>query len=237
MKRLLILSNFILLGIIVLMHSCTDSPGRVVQNPDKDSLKAHFNGITLQEFASGVARYKTTHSDLIEKDPYFQGKNFQDARSCWFSISTLKEFISSIEISSAKLKINPDSLGIRFYYGVYPETSKPGIDHFNVADASRHTLFLVPTFSKGPEFQNVDFDPRKSTTPLAEIIKRELGDKIKIGAAQPKALVLSTQASTGVSSPITNMGQLCPAFCNTSSQNTLSSIDQILSNVGYTTGD
>jgi len=231
MKNLLILSNFLLIGIIVLMHSCSNSTERNQNRTPMDSSVKNFKGVSLEEFTSDIARYKTTRTDIIENDLKAKGKNFQDARSCWFSLKTLKEYIAIVESSSSKLDISPDSLGIRFYYGVYPQRINPLVNRFDTLNAGRHTLFLVPTYSKGIRNQNIDFDPRVSITPLAETIEKYFGSKLK-GVNQPQELILKSTSTS-----IKNQGQLCPPGCNVKTQNTLTVIDQHMKNVDYNIGD
>jgi hypothetical protein len=92
-----------------------------------------------------------------------------DTRSVWFPIETIKQFIYSIENKSCNCS---DSLGIRIYFGKYPQ--QPGWQVFsndlseletgvrqkyngNNAYTSINTLFMVPTIKQAGI--NQDFDP------------------------------------------------------------------------------
>lgn len=82
-----------------------------------------------------------------------------DARSVHFSLNKLKSFIYDIENAicnrNSECKKVLGELGIRFYYAAYDQTVG--------SYAGKHTLVLVPTYTKdfkdGNPPQNVDFCP------------------------------------------------------------------------------
>ena len=80
----------------------------------------------------------------------------EDAHSIQFDLKTLKDFISKIEEQAANEDpgIQPEELGIRFYYAAYSEDSSfPIPENYQ----KRHTLVLVPTIVRGDEI--CDFNP------------------------------------------------------------------------------
>lgn len=84
-----------------------------------------------------------------------------DARCVNFKLSDLKKFIWGIESNICKCSSKAE-LGIRFYYGRYPDlntTENPNFESVPKEYSFRHTLFLVPTIKEGDIFR--DFDPTK----------------------------------------------------------------------------
>jgi hypothetical protein len=103
-----------------------------------------------------------------------------DARSVWFSVETLKEFIYNIEKANCNNGCSKKlELGIRIYYAQYPSgsyfTNMQGtaiyndLSNFIVTDnplyQKNHTVFMVPTFDNKIGKTNpagvihIDFDP------------------------------------------------------------------------------
>lgn len=73
--------------------------------------------------------FKTSRSTIINNH-----LGYQDSREVWFSIDRLKKYIAYVE-SQAKKK-NYDNLGLRIYFGTYPENNE---------GKTFSTVFLVPT--------------------------------------------------------------------------------------------
>lgn len=90
--------------------------------------------------------------------------NMDDAHSIWFNLATLKSFIAEIEAQAADVdpNVSDADLGIRFYYGAYPEFPEQPIPEDY---AKRHTLVLVPT--KKEDGLNYDFNPFAEPSSLA----------------------------------------------------------------------
>lgn len=195
-----------------------------------------------------------TRMDQSTNNPFFTstagiGKNDArdiykntDARSIWFSLETIKQFICTIEKNNARLSHPATDLGIRFYYAVYEDT-------FHLAaKKNQHTLFMVPTYKNG-NGSEVDFDPRDTyirqvvspseykgaflnkmvTVPellSSNFIARRM---LILSEAQPSPNMPSTylvQQSGGVGGATfsKNNGELCPTNCPNPS--TLKEIDQ-----------
>ena len=206
------------------------------QETDSGCDPNSFYGLTVKEFMEGVARYKTTRADLIDSSLYMDTNNIRDARSCWYSIDTLKKFICLIEKFSAPLGINHHQLGIRFFYAVYAaDTSLLLHKRYK----GHHTLFMVPT--RKEEGRNIDFDPRylwkKKNLPHGG--KLLPGDYIITGippTVRPLMLDgVSVNRATGEldENMSKNQGQLCPPFCPDSASNTLRYIDSNYRDIDY----
>jgi hypothetical protein len=249
MKSLLTSASMITVGVFV-FFACQKS-----SIPPKEGFRDcytckqdEFYGLTVDEFMEGVARYKNTHANLVNADPYMMSNKLEASRSCWYSIDTLKKFICLIEQYSKKVDVKPEDLGIRFYYAVYPSTG-PVLNGSNYK--SLHTLFMVPTVT-GADSIPVDFDPRYSAG-VRDGGKEDAQDTGKRDTKQspkdPKAkyytitqldknvkllmLESETAASATTTSMAKNQGQLCPPTCNGSTSNTLQQADASHPGVKY----
>jgi hypothetical protein len=230
MKKVSIILNFILIGIIAVMASSMSprfTAGSVSFKTCVDCTTDSFYGLTLSEFMKGVARYRKTHWDLINSDPYMlsvQSGGLKDARACWYSIDTLKKFICLIEKYSSGLGLTSDKLGIRFYYATYPYKGT-----WNQSYLSHHTLFMVPTYrDDSTKYKdNIDFDPRfdvqakKGVLPMSQIGSKN-------GSVQILVLDGGTANSTPPRTATKNQGQLCPPTCPTSSSITTNNMMQYI---------
>lgn len=249
MKKLLIATNVLTL-IFIYFQSCTNfsklTKGNGSFKIENESLySACYNcmvddihGETAAEFTDVTARYRYTHQRVYNafvsnqlstsgmRSPYaLSTKEFQDARSCWYSVDTLKKFICLLEKYADKVNIKNDQLGVRFYYANYPMgyyRDKPSEIH--------HTLFLTSTY-KNTSGLNEDFDPRVSADSgkvitLANLInERDPNFRIRplfmiAGTTAPSMFRTSTLTASNISM---NQGDLCPpsSDCNT----TLNAVD------------
>ncbi len=86
-----------------------------------------------------------------------------DARSAWFNLDTLKQFINTIESLTCIKDTSCDhplKLGIRIYYAEYPLSADSLHINYGITDgqyAGMHTLLMIPTYDNG--LHDVDFDP------------------------------------------------------------------------------
>lgn len=102
------------------------------------------------------------------------GCNLNDAKSVWFDLKSLKNFVAQFEEEVKKVnpQITDADLGVRFYYAAYPTgtnwTNSPYPEikemHSNPIlnqQAGRHTLIMMPTLKRQHNGQdvNVDFNP------------------------------------------------------------------------------
>jgi hypothetical protein len=224
------IASIAMLGIIIYQNVAAKNTG-VTSTVQRgivctDCTNDKFYGVTIEDFMKNVARYKSTHYDVINKDPYMARNNFEDARSCWFSLDTLKKLICLIETYTAQLKGvgNPDSLGLglRFYYAVYPQDTALAPQ---AAYISHHTLIMVPTYNTKGE--NIDFDPRYGVD-IAKLLSPINFSKTIF------AVTLSGDKRTDNSVMAKNQGQLCPPTCPANTVSTLNQVD-LLPTVTYTT--
>lgn len=92
-----------------------------------------------------------------------------DARSIWFDLETLKEFLYQIEhnVNKNPTQGRDKKLGVRIYYAAYPDNTKmrdlaatqtdPNFS-YNPAYEKKHTLVMIPTI-QGADRENYDFNP------------------------------------------------------------------------------
>lgn len=98
-----------------------------------------------------MSDYKTPKNKLINneqaaalnlcyKDKQKEGFGVEDEDhfccSSWYSLEDLEGYINYVKEQALEQKVNVN--GIRFYFGVYPETEDESI-------AGRNTLFMCPT--------------------------------------------------------------------------------------------
>ncbi len=229
---------FLLAGSVLNSFSQRTVPRRIIRGSDSTTCARYIaddlHGVSAEEFANVTARYRTTHQalfnayakGLLDDSPfpnrgYHVDNGFEDARSCWFSLDTLKKFICLMEYYSGMLGISSSSLGIRFFYAVYwaDYEREPRF-------SNRHTLYLTATQSHTSRGEiNEDFDPRFSANsgivqPLHILMRRY--------NPQTELFIISGDAGTmkkrGRDNVITmNQGDLCPPAkgCN----RTLAEID------------
>lgn len=231
--------NIILISVILLMafNSSSNLTDASSSKSQVGCTNDAFYGLTADEFVKGVARYRKTHWEKINSDPYMQngGINKQaltDARACWYSIDTLKKFICLIERYSQSLGLGSGKLGIRFYYATYPHQGVWKAEY-----KSRHTLFMVPTFYAEQQKANIDFDPRFCSLNNKNILQ-PLSQTVK-GTPQMQVFGLDGEsANSGAMAK--NQGQLCPPTCprgrvSSGYASILDSIDaRYGSSIGYT---
>jgi hypothetical protein len=108
-------------------------------------------------YAKGVAlNYKNDQWQYINAH-FPQGKT--DARTAWFSIADLQNFINQL------LVLNPNTSGIRIYYGAhsaeFPNPNQPGTD-------GMHTVLLIPTILRNDNV-NHDFDAATGSSDFSQL--------------------------------------------------------------------
>jgi len=233
MKPFLIVTNLLSLCVIAwLLYPKKPTPVRPIADTTpcgtcpKDSY-----GHTFAHFKDVVSRYRTERWDSINANKFSVSTAGQshaslmtkvdstDARTIWFSLDTIKQFICTIEKYNNQLTSKASGMGLRFYYAVYPQEMD------NALNANRHTLFIVPTFRKA-NGSNVDFDPRQTYTNQVQYGRSELVTLVSLSGSSAPILALAPTlkaAGSGNSNTIQNNGELCPAYCP--DINTLSKID------------
>ncbi len=164
MKKILIASNILFLGIILFQscnnqtntnvntNSCTEQVSDYSNRPWTGKINAHFASIISARYKSDRGKKFIWNGD--------KATTVEDASSIWFGLETLKQFIWEIESQTCSAGCT-DSLGIRFYYARYVDTNDimwPELGYnANPEYANRHTIFGVPTYFDGNK--NRDFDP------------------------------------------------------------------------------
>jgi hypothetical protein len=136
---------------------------------DMSTLDADLVHTMTKEYINSQWEYINSNSNFISKHSSIT----EDARSIWFDLKTLKKYLYHIENESRKVDstIKEDKLGIRIYYGVYP--NKEEIKKFpDIFDTSKdrdftdysglHTLVMIPTISI--EDKILDFNPLDDET-------------------------------------------------------------------------
>lgn len=158
MKRLLIISNVVLLGIIIISNRGSGQQTSVAKTDScANKLCQGYLRNDIQEFTSNID-YETA-VQLSRSYNADAGKKYicngstisrtEDATSLVFDLSLLKKYIWYVESTMCRNGCGGDvQLGLRFYYGKYPaaramraNASLKGVDS---TYANRHTLFMVP---------------------------------------------------------------------------------------------
>jgi len=169
---LLLATNIITLAALYYVYTHPVKNSDPVKNDSLscyDCSDGNIHGETAAEFSDVTARYRSSHLALydayiqgnmtgntVQNPPHTAGSGFQDARSCWFPVDTLKKFICLMEYYASKIDIPSSQLGVRFYYANYSDTIS------NAAFANHHTLYLTPTAYDDKDQANVDFEPKLS---------------------------------------------------------------------------
>ena len=237
--KLLFLPYFLLI-LLTIQHCTTTTPA--APPPFQSVADCYADpsyGIPATEFMQGVARYRQVHQGVVNaNNSAVYGLNFEDARSFWYSLDTLKKFICLIERYSDSLHIPEDSLGVRIYYAVYPNQAGGPTTGY----ACHHTLFFVPTRSNPGTGQAYDFDPRQNGKVYGSILDTQQVKANPAYYASLRLLILGKSMVTMVTSPGTsanpavvplssNEGQLCPPNCPNPS--TLSLVDALYPTITY----
>lgn len=231
--KLLFLPYFLL--ILLSIQHCTPTTPPPFQSV-ADCYADPSYGIPATEFMEGVARYRQVHQGVVNtNNNNVYGLSFEDARSFWYPLDTLKKFICLIERYSDSLHIPADSLGVRIYYSVYP--NKVG-QNPATSEVCHHTLFFVPTRTDPSTGQAFDFDPRQNGKVYVNMIDTAVARANPAYYSSLRLLILgkttaqlAATAGTNLTPLSSNEGQLCPPNCPNSS--TLSLIDQIYPTIAY----
>ena len=219
--------------------------------------RVKFVEVPLQNFVQDVARYYQTHAQTIQAKMPTGGhiipgtvvkrkSNEQASRMFLYSVSVLEQFFAEIKKLAATADITPEELGIRFYYGVYPQDQTIAKENYG----SLHTLLMMPNYWSREDKRYRDIDVKGlaqavkkakdngtwSNNVKQQIIKDSFLENVY--AANPlkkillldastvqyegdfpvvKASVFSLFAPTPPAPPIINQGQLCPPACPTAS--------------------
>lgn len=159
MKTLLKSGGTLTIGVLLLFGLASNT---LQQRPRETTIcptcvKDSFKGVNLDALVRNVARYRGTHLKLVEANmEKWTLDQKRAARTCTYTLDTLKKFICLIETYSKQASINPKDLAIRFAYGVYPKDEKV----YNEKYGSLHTLFMIPAKYDSVKNVFVEFDPK-----------------------------------------------------------------------------
>jgi hypothetical protein len=225
MNKVLIVTNaaFLLIIAYLLMREPT-MPAPIEDPICKDYSTEPLDGINFDAAQSLFGKYDYQYSK-IDMLPDGAGK---DAQSVWFDLTTLKKFLYKIEDTLLKQKaaITAKDLGIRIYYGSYPnatELKKENSSFFGLPldYAHHHTVFMIPTFNDATDNKiHHDFNPwypelnaSHLPTSTKDLLNIE-AEKIKENQEEPKELSkLKTTAgilAVGGQIFVKNHGQVGP---------------------------
>jgi len=241
MKKQLILCNLAWLTITFLIITHTGAATKETAStnhvfaPPPGCPEDYVDFLDPKFFFDGLERYKNIQweasNNKLRSTPGVSS-DFQDARSCWYSLRRLKNLICLTEANAARHNLTGE-LGIRFYYATYPDTATqevipPGLSLpriVNVPVGLHHTLFMVPTHYN--EQLKLDEDiylvrtARFNTTTKRYVIQESNAGFVtaqklmKMQNSAPgspiKIMVLGQTASSDPSSK--NQGMLCPPTC------------------------
>ncbi len=224
--RFLILT---VLGVIttLIIYSCNITQGTISTiNNTICSNYPDMNTMEVQLIHKMTDKYKTNQLAAINNSSRtIFSPNYSDARAIWFDLETLKAFIHQIEIK-AKNNVDPvpsTDLGIRIYYGSYPEESTWGSTYKDLPGTGnnvltpdyqeRHTLVLVPTIRK--DTLDVDFnplDPKTYKTPFLET--EEYINGIMLRTGNPTSILALPAIPSSGDTGAQNHGGLYPPLGN-----------------------
>ncbi len=135
-------SVILLLSIFSFLFISCDEP----QKPQQDNIKPTKEMLThiikADKAKNLYNNYKKQRIDIF-KDTLkkLYGNDFEDTRTIWFDLKTIKNYIAYIEQKSADNKIEPE--GLQFYFSVYSDNESLG------KKRNQQTFFIAPTIKKG----------------------------------------------------------------------------------------
>ena len=180
MKKLLIITNVIWVSTFCFI-GCDPKP----EKPTPVSCNTISSNYTGERTSGRISPIEAnTMADLYYQNHYpdynrrlgeyagVENANL-DARSVWFSLETLKQFLWEIESKSATCDgCKTLNLGVRIYYGEYAvANTQKGEDpnEFPFTHKKMHSVFMVPTYAKkdaNGKLRDYDFNPNQLTVDL-----------------------------------------------------------------------
>lgn len=176
--------------------------------------------LTTEMVKSMVTQYSGAQLNSIQTAP--TNAVAVDARSIWFDLETLKEFLYQIEhnVNKNPAQGRDKKLGVRIYYAAYPDNSKmrdlaatqtdPNFS-YNPAYEKKHTLVMIPTIEK--DGKNYDFNPLDPNSYIG-FTNMTKGGVFNANSSTYSTLSLGTSANPLNPGPnptiARNHGTLCP---------------------------
>lgn len=158
MKKLLIATNIILLGVVG--YQAYKANWYRPEVPEPGSIKEVFDNsdIPLTDNLDGLindslawAMSDAFKNNVNKSRISINNLIVDDTRSILFNLATLKSFISTIDTTMPRGERRP-KLGIRVYFGVYPAEQDlnkyRSLDNFNSSIALRQSVFFVACYRK-----------------------------------------------------------------------------------------
>jgi hypothetical protein len=155
--------------------------------------------LTSKMVKSMVDKYSATQLNNIQTAT--SNSVPRDAKSIWFDVETLKQFLYHIEHNVAKNQSSKQNIGVRIYYAAYPKNSEMSLLAQDQSDPNftmnpsyenLHTLVMIPTIS-GSDGNNYDFNPLdvNSYNGFAKMNNKNLFDgntyeMVSLGTAPPQ---------------------------------------------------
>ena len=188
---------------------------------EKDNVKSRGQICSSYSEAMSKLEVRLVHKMTDDYHSSLSGSlHPNDAQSIWFDLETLKAFLYHIENEAVQHipKVEPDRLGIRFYYARYPEfdiwDDYPDMRCFEQDYPDRvnyeklQTLIGVPTIRRGK--LDYDFDPTIAETYLKPLNHKEFGDTYLPGSPVDLSAIGSTPPDENDDIGARNHGQLIP---------------------------
>jgi hypothetical protein len=169
--------------------------------------------LTTEMVKSMVTQYSGAQLNSIQTSP--TNAVAVDARSIWFDLETLKEFLYQIEhnVNKNPTQGRDKKLGVRIYYAAYPDNTKmrdlaatqtdPNFS-YNPAYEKKHTLVMIPTI-QGADRENYDFNPLDVNSYIG-FTNMKAGGAFSSNSSSYATLSLGTSSAPLVSAPATNGG-------------------------------
>jgi hypothetical protein len=185
MKKVLIGTNVFLLAVIIFQSCKIGGQGSSVLTPSclkYNYSNVPFEGVEANLVQKSIADYRDFYSNRIS----INGKSQKDARSVWFSLEQLKNFIYHIEYNTCKNGCNK-ALGVRIYFLRYPDKNNWGsYPHLmksnpDASYANLHSVLFIPTYFDGQ--YDSDFDPRRINNCIPEPMGKVM-DRLMIPSAE-----------------------------------------------------
>ena len=186
--RLIILALLALLGFSLFYNPFGIDENTVNENAICDDYsRESISTLKTSLISDLVERYRKNQLTYINQH---MPESDSDSHSIWFDLDTIKKFIYHIEKNVQINRVsNGAKLGLRIYYGAYPEASEftsPGYEDIaylatdpqTMKYGLKHTLIFIPTIYNESLVDNVDFNPLDSNT-YNGYISMEKSDKIK----------------------------------------------------------
>lgn len=175
--------------------------------------------LTTEMVKSMVTEYSDTQLHNIQTAP--TNAVPVDARSIWFDLETLKEFLYHIEHNVTKnaTQARNKELGVRIYYAAYPKNDKmrdlaatqtdPNFS-YNPAYEKKHTLVMIPTI-QGADRENYDFNPLDVNSYIG-FTNMKTGGVFSPNSSSYATLSLGTSSAPVIYAPTTTGGGTSPSI-------------------------